>query len=565
MFKTKLTAPPADLLNWEVDRSNPLAPSRGLYVFDNGRVYNLLDDGDRSSSVSNGVSFGSDNHGTFADYDGTSSAAIVQSDDILTPFYDFTVIAEITNNVAADHAVISLHTGDSSGEAQVWCDLSSSSLRLGLWAGSAIYGDTAGIPHDGTNAVVAATANAVANSGTVYINGEPQNSGNIGSRDWSTSTHFSFGRVENGKFHNGKQRFIYVDDAIRTDAEIEALSHNVWQILKPRDRFFIVPKPPIVSGLPIESNATLSISYSKTQEVGIPDEINSALGITVSKTPSLGFPIESDSAVSISYSKTVQLGVVVENDSVLGITASKTVSLDVALETSSATLISHSKTALVGVGVETDSALALPAASFVLGIASELNSGFSITHSKAAELGLPVEFGVSLSVSHSKTAQIGLPVENDFALALPAASYVLGIASELDSGFNITASKTIELGLSVEPGLAFPVSYSKTSQLGVASETDSVSGITASKAVSLGFSLETNSAPSLGFSKTLAVGSVIEIDSVLGVRSSKTKRVGIATETDVAISFLTILGIGVIENESLVNVSPFRTVKNIRS
>jgi hypothetical protein len=83
--------------------------------------------------------------------------------------------------------------------------------------------------------------------------------------------------------------------------------------------------------------------------------------------------------------------------------------------------------------------------------------------------GLPADLFILSVVS----VELGLASEVDTAFSLtPIRTYALGLASETDTAFGITAAKSVALGLATETDTAFELRPVKVVTLGLAIETD---------------------------------------------------------------------------------------------
>ena len=243
MLKSRtLTERPADILNYEIDLGHPLAPSEGFFVFENGRVYNLIDDDQRSISVGAGVSFGSDNNGEYAYFNNASTASIYQIADAGLGLDEVTVVAQQSFLSVADHAVFTLASSGTDQDLLIWADSNAGGLRLGAYAGAATYSANSSIPADGTPVIVGVTADNATDTGVLYLSGENVGSGGIGTVDFGGVGRVYLGNNKLGtKPAHGNLHFLYLDKSIRTDSEVAELSENPWQLLQPKRRFFVVP------------------------------------------------------------------------------------------------------------------------------------------------------------------------------------------------------------------------------------------------------------------------------------------------------------------------------------
>ncbi len=120
------------------------------------------------------------------------------------------------------------------------------------------------------------------------------------------------------------------------------------------------------------------------------------------------------------------------------------------------------------------------------------NYGFSSWSVTADGIFQPVgicsETDTAFAVSHIKLKQIGLSTETDSALAMShLKTFLLGLATETDSAFAAVATHTVPVGLATETSSAFSVGHSKRRTVGLAEEFDTAQSVVQFGAASGGY------------------------------------------------------------------------------
>ena len=270
----------------ELNTGHVLSPSYGLWLFDgagNLAQQNFPTIGSSVEQTPEGLSFsGAENDSNSVDLNPGSSLP-----------EDMTIsMIGSPSDLARDHAL--LHAGNN--QFQWWIDTSGGSLRLGLFAGAAIF-STQEIPAN-KDSVLSATCKGVANTGRAYIDGGLAASGDIGSNSWSgySASTIRIGTATNGKYYKGLYSYLYIDSVAREDAEVQALAEAPYQILKPRRSYWHMPVA--AGGVTVEP-PTGSITYT-------------GYAPTVTAGGSLEVEVPTGSITYTGYAPTVTIGDAVE-------------------------------------------------------------------------------------------------------------------------------------------------------------------------------------------------------------------------------------------------------------
>jgi hypothetical protein len=129
-----------------------------------------------------------------------------------------------------DHALFDINDQ----QLVIWADTFSSQLRTSVFAGSARVGATGGLA---LNQWVkwGASVNGVSNTARIYIDGELETSGGMGTNTWESHDEIAIGSnyTAAGKYTNGGYKWVYVWDRILTDEEIRSINKDPYQIFKP--------------------------------------------------------------------------------------------------------------------------------------------------------------------------------------------------------------------------------------------------------------------------------------------------------------------------------------------
>ena len=230
-------------LAYELDRTHPLTPNYGFYIFQNGRVYNFANN-DEIETGSNNISYGSDDKGFYVKYDGSSTTYIeVPGPGTSGKFWQVTVLASQTFiDNGTEQAVLALTNSSNAKLLHLYADIYFSDLRLGAYAGNDKYTPADSLV-SGQNYTVGLVAEAFA-SGTntvdLYIDGSLEFSGNSSYSKFEDATDIYLGNIDqsDNKGANGPQYWVYLHTELRTPTEMEYLSNNIHKLFKPRNQIF---------------------------------------------------------------------------------------------------------------------------------------------------------------------------------------------------------------------------------------------------------------------------------------------------------------------------------------
>lgn len=194
---------------------------------------------------------------------------------------------------------------------------------------------------------------------------------------------------------------------------------------------------------------------------------------------------------------------------------------------------------IVGLATETDTGLTVSRVKTgVVGLGNETDTAFAVGRLKIETVGLTTETDSAFAAVPERTLAVGLSSETDtaFPVTTPGQTVIVGLATETDSGFAVSRLKAKAVGLPVETATAFTVAKSKLQAVGLASETDAAFAVGKAKAETVGLSIETDAGLAVTRRKLQAVGLATETDSALVVARLKTQAVGQSAETDVALA-----------------------------
>lgn len=236
-------------------------------------------------------------------------------------------------------------------------------------------------------------------------------------------------------------------------------------------------------------------------------------------------------------------------DEVFGITQS----IGLASETDSGFSITPAKRVTTGLASESD--VAQPMAKILrMGLASEENSAQSIIPAKRVVLGIASETDQSQAFAAQRRYALGLANETEAAQPVAAQKKrELGPASETDEAFTIVRPGA--LGFASETDQALPIQPVKSLTLGVASEAGTALAFTVAKRIVIGPSTEGDAAQSIASAKRVSVGLALETDAGLSVIPAHARALGLASELDSALALgqplVVVLGIAVETNAAL--------------
>ena len=239
-----LTARPNNILDYNLDFSNPLTPKYGFYVFQNGRAYNLVNE-ELQHSYGAGVYIGSSDLGFYAGYNGATTAHIrMPSSTAAGQYWNVSILASQTFIYnSTEQAILCLTDGSQNRLLQFYADWYSNQLRLSAWAGSDRSTATGSIS-DSQNYIVGLVAEAKSSGVNVvqlYIDGALELDQGSSYSKFEDATRIYLGNTDtnDNKAANGRQYWVYLDNTrlLRPD-EMESLSDNVWQIFIPRPKVF---------------------------------------------------------------------------------------------------------------------------------------------------------------------------------------------------------------------------------------------------------------------------------------------------------------------------------------
>ena len=246
--KRILTSRPNNILDYDLDYSHTLFPQFGFYVFENDRVYNLVNE-ESYVSFGTGAYVNSDNSGSYIGYNGANSVYVrlpVPSGS--GQFWNVSALASQTFDYdSSDNSVFALTNSSNQIGLWLYADWYSNSLRLASWAGSYKYSANGSIP-DGENTVVGLVAEAKSsgqNEVWHYINGVQTLASAANYNKFEDTTRLYFGNrsTSHAGGANGKQYWVYLDNTRLLSAyEMKSLSDNIWQLFVPRPKIFYSSK-----------------------------------------------------------------------------------------------------------------------------------------------------------------------------------------------------------------------------------------------------------------------------------------------------------------------------------
>ena len=202
-----------------------------------------------------------------------------------------------------------------------------------------------------------------------------------------------------------------------------------------------------------------------------------------------------------------------------------------------------------------------------VGLATETDTGLTVTPERILSVGLPAETDAALTATPDRAVAAGLPLETDVALGVtPGRAVLVGLPAETDTALGpITTGVEVAVGLSVETDTALAVVAERAVSVGQSAETDAALAAQPDKSVTVGLVTEVDAALAVGKAKSKAVGLPAETDSALAVVAalSKTVNLGLATESELAfaIGSAKVKGIGLVsEIDSVLGLRPTREI-----
>jgi len=221
----------------EIDRTNPLTD--GLWLV---QLFN-----DRHEPITKTLG----NFQSGADIDVDWGDKILKMDGSTTgPTWtgrnapqNFTVLGEAYyTSGTVDHALFDVNDQ----QIVIWADTFSSQLRTSVFAGSSRVGATGGLA---LNQWVkwGASVDGVSNTARIYIDGELETSGGMGTNTWESHDEIAIGSNYSaaGKYTSGGYKWVYVWDRVLSDDEIRSINEDPYQIFKPETPIHL-----LISGAP---------------------------------------------------------------------------------------------------------------------------------------------------------------------------------------------------------------------------------------------------------------------------------------------------------------------------
>jgi hypothetical protein len=201
----------------------------GCWMFDGIEYRNIVDDHAATGIPGSGVSLVINKEGPAAQFDGTNNADLqtyTESPRIVPR--QVTVIARCSFNGTNDQAILTRENA-----FQLWADKSGSELRIAAFSGNPpLYGTEGGIPSDDTLVTLAWVLDGVSNTAALYVNGEQQASGSIGSNVWEIYDAVWIGSLSgNSKVHNGDISFLFIDEGLWSPEEIREVSNDLYSLV----------------------------------------------------------------------------------------------------------------------------------------------------------------------------------------------------------------------------------------------------------------------------------------------------------------------------------------------
>ena len=262
---------------------------------------------------------------------------------------------------------------------------------------------------------------------------------------------------------------------------------------------------------------------------------------------------------------TVPIGQASETDSAFALTSSKASSVLQAVEADSAFSFSSVRLREILQAVETDTAFAVTGSGGILiGQAVETDTAFSLTNNKLRSIVKAVETDTVQPVTWLKLRTIGQAIETDESFAMAASGSIpISLALEADTAQVISRLKALGVGQASESGSAFSVTGIKWRQTGQAIETDAAFTLSVNKQRSIGLANETDE--SFPFSSdgsiTVIIGVAVETGSASGVGRIKSRAIAQGIVYDTAFNFNPVVSSGIGQSNETDSASPFSRSK----
>jgi hypothetical protein len=325
-------------------------------------------------------------------------------------------------------------------------------------------------------------------------------------------------------------KYIVVIPREISTVEFEEIAKNPYQIIKPRRKWFVLGAGAggitVQLGLASENAAANALSFSKAKAVGQNTEVDLAQSIVAQNFISVSAVSENDLASNTAINKSKIIAQAAEADTPQPLGAVIINIINPATEVDSTQSLSAQKTTL-------------------LAQAAEQDLSQSLTQSIIKPVQPAAELDASQGINAQKTKSLGQVSSTEYA-------------NLIGSGIIVTINQT------QESSAAQSVSELKQKVISQAFESEFSQSLDSIKIQTIGQTSELTQSQTLTHVKNILLMPASEVEIATPMAGPITVPVGLVSETDTALDLVSaLIGLGLIENPSVVSVSIRRSIKRI--